>query len=61
MAKRRSPLDRSSHPTSQMGIAFPTKGTLDPRVRAEVVALLARLLLHATRPVRDGEVSDDAS
>jgi hypothetical protein len=61
MAKRTLLLDRSAHPAPQMGIAFPTKGTLDPRVRAEIVALLGRLLLQAARAEREGEVTDDAS
>jgi hypothetical protein len=60
MAKRTLMLDRS-HPTPQMGIAFLTKGALDARVRAEVVALLGRLLLQAARVEREGEVNDDAS
>jgi hypothetical protein len=63
MAKRTPLLDRSTHVhvPSQMGIAFPTQGTLDPRVRAEIVALLGRLLLQAARAEREGEVDDDAS
>ena len=61
MAKRTLLLDRTAHRASQMGIAFPTKGALDPRVRAEIVALLGRLLLHAARAEREGEVNDDAS
>jgi hypothetical protein len=54
-------LERSSHPLLQVGIAFPTRGTLEPRVRAEIVALLGRLLLQAARAELEGEVSDDAS
>ena len=60
MAKRPALLDRSSLPASQMGIAFPTKGTLDPKVRAEIVALLGRLLSQAARAELEGEVNDDA-
>ena len=62
MAKRNPLLNRSAHTASQMGIAFPTKGTLDPRVRAEIVALLGRLLLQAARAEHEeAEVNDDAS
>ena len=61
MAKRPACLDRSSHLASQMGIVFPTKGTLEPRVHAEIVALLGRLLLQAARAGLEGEVNDDAS
>jgi hypothetical protein len=61
MAKRPALLERSSHPLLQVGIAFPTRGTLEPRVRAEIVALLGRLLFQAARADLEGEVSDDAS
>jgi hypothetical protein len=61
MAKRPALLDRTSHPASQMGIAFPTKGTLEPRVRAEIVALLGRLLFQAARAELESEANDDAS
>jgi hypothetical protein len=61
MAKRTLLLDRPAHSAPQMGIAFLTKGTLDPRVRAEIVALLGRLLLQAARAEHEGEVVDDAS
>jgi hypothetical protein len=45
----------------QIGIAFPRKERiLDPKTRAEVVAVLVRLLLGAARG-RSGEVHDDAS
>ena len=62
MTKRPARLDHSS-PASQVGIVFPTKATatLDPRVRAELVALLGRLLFQAARAELEGEVSDDAS
>jgi hypothetical protein len=42
-------------------MVFPTKGTLDPRVRAEIVALLGRLLFQAARAARESEINDDAS
>lgn len=61
MAKRPALLDRSPHPASQMGIAFPMKGPLEPRVRAEIVALLGRLLFQAARAELESEVNDDAS
>lgn len=44
----------------QLLFAFPTKGELDPKQRAEVVALLSRLLLQVARASRESEVADDA-
>jgi hypothetical protein len=45
-----------------MGIVFPARDRiLDPKTRAEVVALLGRLLLEATQRGSEGEVHDDAS
>jgi hypothetical protein len=44
-----------------MGIAFLTRETiLDPKTRAEVVALLGRLLLEASRQGSESEARDDA-
>lgn len=61
MAKRTSTRHRSSSPLLQMEIAFPTRERiLDPKTRAEVVALLGRLLLEAARR-GEGEVGNDAS
>jgi hypothetical protein len=52
--------DRASRPMQQMGIAFPTRERiLEPKMRAEVVSLLGRLLLEAARR-GTGEVHDDA-
>ena len=60
MEERPRVRDRSTSPTSQMGIAFPTREKiLDPKTRTEVVALLGRLLLQAARG-SEGEVLDDA-
>ncbi len=61
MAKRADLLDRASHPKKQLGIAFPTKGVLDSKARAEVVALLGRLLLQVARAHSEREGHDDAS
>jgi hypothetical protein len=45
----------------QMGMPFTIKESiLDPKTRAEVVALLARLLLDARARRSEGEVRDDA-
>jgi hypothetical protein len=44
-----------------MMIAFPTKGPLDAKERTEVVALLSRLLLQASRSGDEIEVGDDPS
>ncbi len=61
MARQPSVRDRSSSPTLQMGIAFLTRETiLDPKTRAEVVALLGRLLLEAARQGGESEARDDA-
>jgi|HubBroStandDraft_1064217.scaffolds.fasta_scaffold180333_2 hypothetical protein len=61
MEERPAVIDRASHPTLQMGIAFPTRERiLDPKTRAEVVALLGRLLLEAAQRDVDGEARDDA-
>jgi hypothetical protein len=61
MGKRPGVRDHSSSP-SQMGIAFPNRQRIvDPKMRAEVVALLGRLLLQAARRGSEGEVHDDAS
>ncbi len=61
MAKRCGVPERLSHPTLQMGLAFPTKCLRDPKARAEVVALLGRLLLQVARTQSEDEVHDDAS
>ena len=47
--------------TPQIQIAFPTKCILDPKERAEVVALLSRLLLQVASADSDKEAADDAS
>ena len=47
--------------TSQLSIAFTTSHVLDPRQRAEVVALLSRLLLQVATALNDGEVGDEHS
>jgi hypothetical protein len=61
MEERPRVRDRSTSPTLQMGIAFPTREKiLDPKTRTEVVALLGRLLLQAARRGTEGEVRDDA-
>jgi hypothetical protein len=61
MEERPRPRDRSTSPTPQLGIAFPTtERILDPKSRAEVVALLGRLLLEAARRCSEDEVRDDA-
>ena len=61
MEERPRVRDRSIGPTLQMGIAFPARErVLDPKTRAEVVALLGRLLLQAARCGNEGEVRDDA-
>jgi hypothetical protein len=62
MSKRPRVRDRSTTPTLQLGIAFPNKERiLDPKTRDEIVALLGRLLLDATRREKASEVHDDAS
>jgi hypothetical protein len=44
-----------------MRMAFPTRGRIvEPKTRAEVVALLGRLLLEAARRRAADEVGDDA-
>ena len=43
----------------QIPIAFPTKGTLEPNERREVVVLLSRLLLQVAN--HENEVCDDHS
>lgn len=61
MGNRTSVRDRSSSPSTQMGIAFLTRERiLDPKTRVEVIALLGRLLLDAAQPRSEGEVHDDA-
>lgn len=62
MEERPATLDRSSRPMVQMDIAFlpQEKLGLDPKMRAEVVALLGRLLLEAARRDTADEVRDDA-
>jgi hypothetical protein len=53
---------RPSSPPKQMGIKFAVEDrVVDPRMRSEIVALLARLLLQAARRSVEGEVRDDAS
>ena len=60
--RKRAVHDQSSSPTLQMGIAFQSNERIfDPKTRAEVVALLGRLLLDAARSGSEGEVHDDAS
>lgn len=59
MKERPTTPDRPSRPMLQMGIAFPIKERLlEPKTRAEVVALLGRLLLEAARRAA-GEARDD--
>ncbi len=61
MDKRSRVRNRSIDSTSQMALAFPTRERiLDPKTRAEIVALLGRLLLEAARRGSEGEVRDDA-
>jgi hypothetical protein len=44
-----------------MSIAFPTKQVLAAERRAEVVAILSRLLLEVARAQQQNEVDDDRS
>ncbi|HLZ09253.1 MAG TPA: hypothetical protein VKT80_11730 [Chloroflexota bacterium] len=60
MTKRARDRNRSTGPTLQMGLAFPTRERiLDLKTRAEVVALLGRLLLEAAQLGSEGDVRDD--
>lgn len=62
MSKRLRMVDRTTPPTLQMGIAFPSRERiLDAKTRSEVIALLGRLLLEAARRGSVSEVHDDAS
>jgi hypothetical protein len=60
MAKQRAPNHQGSQSTSQLGLAYPTKVAVDPRHKASVVTLLARLLLQVASANRRNEVDDDA-
>jgi len=44
-----------------MKIAFPTKGPLDAGERAQIIALLSRLLLQVANAIRESEGRHDAS
>jgi hypothetical protein len=61
MTKKNHGERRATPLPSQVGIAFPTKSALDQKQRAEVVALLARLLLQVASAENESEVDDDAS
>jgi len=61
MTRRRSRRARQPRCLSQIVIAFPTKGSLDAKERAEIVALLSRLLLQVARSRVEREVADDPS
>ena len=61
MSKRPCVRVRSTAPSLQMGIAFPSREMiLDPKTRGEIVSLLGRLLLEAAQLGSEGEVHDDA-
>jgi hypothetical protein len=45
----------------QMKIAFPTKGPLDVDERAQIIALLSRLLLQVANAIRESEGRHDPS
>jgi len=59
MTKRDHQADRQA--VSQLPMAFETRQALDPKRRADAVALLSRLLLQVARAEGQREVHDDAS
>ena len=60
MTKLSCRLRQPTPPAPQMPIIFPTKDALDHQKRADVVALLGRLLLQVARADEGSEVRDDA-
>lgn len=53
--------NRLSRPMQQMGMSFPSRERiLETKTRAEVIALLGRLVLEAARRGIADEVRDDA-
>jgi len=61
MTRRRHRIDLPEPSGTQMSIAFPTKQVLDAKQRAEVVAIVSRLLLQVARAQQRDEVDDDRS
>ncbi len=61
MRKARCREQRSAPRLPQIAIAFQTRGTLDAKDRAQVVALLSRLLLQVAGARNESEVVDDPS
>ena len=59
MPKRSYAPSRPTPPAPQLSLGFSMKVALDQRQRAEVVALLSRLLLQAARALGEEEVRDD--
>ena len=59
MRKFRHGVDHPPPPALQLTIAFTTTSFIDQKHRADVVALLSRLLLQATNAQRRDEVDDD--
>ncbi len=59
--RKQSQATKSSHQASQLPISFPTKVVLDQTQRADLVALLSRLLLQVAGAQREEEANNDCS
>lgn len=59
MIRQGSTHHQGSQLTAQLGLAYPTRVTIEPKQKSSVVTLLARLLLQVASADRKSKVGDD--